>query len=361
MSCLAEPGTASCWILSDGKAGTETQAHGLAAALGLKPVIKRPRLRTPWRQLGPTFRAWAKHGLTPQAADSGQGLPSPDITISAGRTGAMAALAVRAQAATAPPFAIHIQDPRIAPHNFDLVIAPEHDCLRGHNVFATLGGLHSVTLEALAGARTRWAPTFSALPTPRVAVLIGGRSRAYDLPEDTAAALATALGTLTERHGASVMATLSRRTPAAAATRLADGIEAAGGWLWDGRGENPYLGLLAWADHIVLTSDSVTMASEAAVTGCPLHLYPLPGGNAKFDRFHTGLRRAGIARPFDAALPAWSYPPLMEPRRIADLIAPELRCRGLQISIPIMHRDGTMNALSPETAAPHSTEYTERQ
>ena len=72
-----------------------------------------------------------------------------------------------------------------------------------------------------------------------------------------------------------------------------------------------------------MTNDSVAMVSEACTTGKPVHVIELPGGSAKFDRFHESLRRAGCARPFTGRLEHWRYPPLRETERVGE----ELRRR----------------------------------
>jgi mitochondrial fission protein ELM1 len=86
---------------------------------------------------------------------------------------------------------------------------------------------------------------------------------------------------------------------------------------WDGRGDNPYLGYLGLADALIVTVDSVTMISEAAATGKPVHVAELEGGSAKFRRFHAGMREGGITRPFAGRIEDWSYPPLDETGRVA--------------------------------------------
>ena len=70
-------------------------------------------------------------------------------------------------------------------------------------------------------------------------------------------------------------------------------------WIWDGIGENPYLGMLALAEYIVVTEDSASMVSEAASTGKPVYVAAMDGGNASFDAFHGLLRTEGVTRPFD--------------------------------------------------------------
>ena len=80
------------------------------------------------------------------------------------------------------------------------------------------------------------------------------------------------------------------------------------GMIWDGNGDNPYFAYLALADALLVTADSVSMISEAAATGKPVHILDLDGGNAKFSRFHAAMRAAGITRPFSGPIESWTYP-----------------------------------------------------
>jgi hypothetical protein len=43
-------------------------------------------------------------------------------------------------------------------------------------------------------------------------------------------------------------------------------------------GDNPYLGILATADELIVTSDSIAMLSEAVAAGKPLSIYDLARG-----------------------------------------------------------------------------------
>jgi mitochondrial fission protein ELM1 len=86
------------------------------------------------------------------------------------------------------------------------------------------------------------------------------------------------------------------------------------------QGENPYFALLALADYIVVTCDSVNMISEAASTGKPVYVEMLPGGSAKSSRFLDRLREDGIIRNFTGALEPYSYPPLDDMTRAAERV-----------------------------------------
>src|SRR5690606_16457582 len=109
----------------------------------------------------------------------------------------------------------------------------------------------------------------------------------------TAAELGRRLRAMSAETGAGLAITTSRRTDPAAAGAFRDALGDAPADLWTGDGDNPYFGMLALADAIVATGDSVNMVSEALATGRPVHIFDLPGGSAKFRRFHQALRTRG--------------------------------------------------------------------
>jgi mitochondrial fission protein ELM1 len=291
------------WVLHDGKAGMASQALGLAEATGFPFIEKRLGIHFPWVYLPPQlwllpFRA---------AGDTGASLhpPWPDLVIACGRNTAMLALAIR-RASGGHTVAAQIQNPKIGRTEFDLMVVPEHDRLRGPRVMVTRGAIHRVTKERLAAERNRF-PALAEMPRPILSVLIGGSNRAYRLTlrrvDEIAGALASIL-----RGGGSVLVTPSRRTAAAGLGLLRERLEGLSTEIWDGRGENPYFAYLALADAVLVTADSVSMISEAAATGKPVHILELDGGNHKFARFHEAMRAAGITRPFSGRIESWSYP-----------------------------------------------------
>lgn len=314
----------SCWVVTDGKAGMENQCVGLAQALGLEPVVKRVRLRSPWRQLSPFLRIGNRFAAGPGGDPVGP--PWPDLLIATGRSSIAPSLAAR-ELSRGRTFTVQIQDPQISPANFDLVVVPRHDRLRGPNVVATRGALHHVTPAKLAAAAERFGPALAHLPRPRVAVLVGGDNGVYRLTPAIAATLADRLAELCSRHGAGLMVTPSRRTGAENEAALRERLAGLPAVVWNMEGENPYLGYLGLADHVVVTCDSVSMASEAASTGKPVYVVDLDGGSAKFRAFHADLRADGIARPFTGELASWGYEPLDDTRRVAEEIRRRLEAR----------------------------------
>ncbi|HEY1798364.1 MAG TPA: mitochondrial fission ELM1 family protein [Stellaceae bacterium] len=288
------------WVLHDGKAGMASQSLGLAEATGFPYVEKVLDIRPPWAWLPPQL--W----IAPLAA-AGLSPPWPDAVIGCGRLAAAPALAIR-RASGGKCVAVQIQDPRIGRGEFDLMVVPEHDSYRGERVEVSLGAIHRVKPDKLAAERARF-PQFEALPHPIVAVLIGGANRAYRFRPDRLGAIAEQIAAAVRAAGGSVLATASRRTASEGIALLRDRLAGLPGEVWDNTGDNPYYAYLATADHVLVTADSVSMISEAAATGKPVHIIALDGGDAKFSRFHAAMSEAGIARPFSGALDTWSYTP----------------------------------------------------
>ena len=324
------PPPLSIWVVSDGRAGIQNQALGLAEAVQrLTPAeidIKHVR----WR---PAFDRWPSGMKTLAMLAQGSFDPRtvdvwPDLWIATGR----ATLPLSAKVgdwSDGRTFTVQTQDPRWRNTAYDLIVAPAHDGLSGDNVFEIVGSPHRITPQALAQAAPAFAERIGALPHPRVAVMIGGRSKAFDLPPGHAADLADRIRTAIQTANGSLLLTFSRRTPEAAQAVMIERLSGLPGWIWDGTGDNPLFAMLDAADHILVTEDSANMAAEAASTGKPVHVLPMvalkPAG--KFARLHADLAAHGAARPFDGRLDAWSAAPLNETERAARAVLEAMRAR----------------------------------
>jgi hypothetical protein len=224
---------------------------------------------------------------------------------------------------------VQVQDPHFARRRVDLMVVPAHDRAAGRNVFATQGAVHRVTPAKLAQARAQFAARFAALPRPLVAVLLGGGNAAYRLTPARMVALARQLAALAAQ-GNGLAITPSRRTDPALVAALREALPPEKCFLWDGSGDNPYFALLALSDAILVTADSVSMVSEAASTGKPVHIVALEGGSAKFERFHATMHARGATRPFDGSIEGWDYAPLDDTARAAAEIKRRLALRAAQ-------------------------------
>ena len=299
------------WAVSDDKIGNINQVVGLGEAV----ARRRPAQLVVKTLTGLSPLPWY---LNPYpAAPYDIGPPWPDIWIGAGRASVALSMAVRRWSRRAT-FVVQLQDPRAPVRAFDLVIPPLHDQVAGGSAFPIVGSPHRVTAEQLHASGVRFAEHISPLPHPRVAVLIGGKSKAHDLTPERADVLGRDIARAVSTCGGSVLVTYSRRTSAEAQTTLTARLEDLPGIIWDGTGSNPYFAFLGAADHILATEDSTNLAVEAAATGKPLQILSLDGGSTKFRRFHRDLERMGVSRPFLGVLETWRYIPLAETDRAGD-------------------------------------------
>jgi len=305
---------AQAWILSEAYAGLQAQAIGLTEAAGLPYEFRTLTPRPPWR--------WIAAKLWPAplsvVADAVQG-PLPKVAIGAGGKAAPVLAALRRRGVQV----VQVQHPRMDPRHFDLIVVNRHDNLTGPNVVVTRTALHRVTPARLAAAANTWRPHFAALPRPLVAVLIGGSNGRHQLDLPVGEALAVQLAEMMRRDQVGLMLTPSRRTDPAVVQALRDRLTPLGAWIWDLQGDNPYYGMLALADVIIATEDSVSMVSEAVATTAPVLLAALPGASRRIDAFHQALLADGRIRRFIGRCEVWPTAPLND----TPLAAAELRRR----------------------------------
>ncbi len=306
------PAQTSAWVVSDGKIGDEVQCFGLAAALGLKPEHRliAPRqpfaLLTPWGPIDPRE--------APHRTNSPLRPPFPDILIAAGRRTVPYLRHVK-RASHGHTFTVFMKDPYTGIKTADVLCLPRHDRLRGPNVVVSLTSPHRLTPEGFAACRAKPDPRLVHLPSPHLAMILGGASGHHDFtPND-----ATRLAQIAVRHageGYGLMVTPSRRTPPDLLETVRHALAQAGylgktAFVWDRSGENPYPQILAHADAIVVTGDSVNMTGESCATGTPVHVYEPSGkGHPKMTAFIDRLVEAGAVRRYNGVIEQFSYDPI---------------------------------------------------
>ena len=312
------PPRLSIWAVSDGRVGIEAQVLGLAEAVARQRPASILAKRVNWRWgVGRTPLSLLPFPRLLLRADSPIAAPWPDIWIAAGRASLPLSRRVR-RWSRGKSFVVQTQDPRGSLQGLDLVVPPAHDGLSGPKVFPIVGAPNRMSAEGFSRDLARFRPRIDPLPRPRVALIVGGKSKSHDLPPARARAMAAEIAEAVKAAGGSLLVSFTRRTPEPARRILSQGLADVPGWIWDGEGDNPYFAFLAAADIILVTEDSANLATDAATTGKPIHVVAMAGGGRKFDRFHQDLRRRGIARPFTGALAEWSYPPLDETNRAAS-------------------------------------------
>ena len=309
------------YALHDGRAGNARQALALARALDADVVELALDSRAPWRWLAPRLLPFGAHAFGSAFAKLDGN--SPALAIGCGRQAALATRLLHARGSKV----VQILDPRIDPRHWDIVVAPEHDRLRGDNVVSMLGSLHPVDDLWLAQARREF-QALAELPSPHTVLLVGGRSRHAALGDTELQSLLQMLSTRTQADGGSFSVVASRRTPASwrdAMGRIPSDLP---GLRWRGEndGANPYAGLLGHADRIVCTPDSVNMLSEAAATLAPVFAWKPDVLQGRPRRFIDTLLERGRIRALDrdAAMDTFDVDPLRETARVAEAIRRQL-------------------------------------
>jgi hypothetical protein len=320
-------GPITAWAVTSGEAGMRTQARGLAEASADRVVEKTVILRAPWRW----SPALARRPLS-RLEPSGDRLdpPWPDLIITCGRRSAPLALAVRSES-RGRTVAVHIQDPRLPLRDFDLIVALNHDRLaRAPNVIATATAMHDVTPRRLDEAADAWRRRLAPLGRPLAGVLIGGSTRRRAFGPRESAKLIDGLERLRREAGAGLAISPSRRTPPLVLEALgkAFGTDPRV-FLWDRTGDNPYLGILAASDRLVVTGDSVSMVSEAVATPHPVEVFD-PDSD-RHERFLEQLLAVGRVRRFegDPSPPSVGSGPINATLEVAARVRHILRQRRM--------------------------------
>ena len=316
----------SVWVVSDGTKGMEVQSIGLAERMGFEPQIFRLKPPSFIRH----FPKFAASGLYPLpsilAKASLEGWP--DIIITTGRRMAGLSILLRKKSG-GKSRTIHIQDPKLPASLFDVLIVPSHDKLRADNVILSLGSLGTITPQKIKENAATLPPEIKALPQPRIAVMVGGSNRRYQVGEAEFKRLGAYLNALAHATSGSLAIIPSRRSHAEAAPMIAaemgrDLITTPPYWIWDGQSENPYPGILDCVDAVVVTSDSVNMTCEACASGKPVYRYDFKQEKGRIGRFHQMMESAGFTRPLEpidaSTFPGQPGPGLDETGRIADLL-----------------------------------------
>ncbi|MDR2411997.1 MAG: mitochondrial fission ELM1 family protein [Holosporales bacterium] len=315
----------SCWVLVDaGKKGSENQAVGLAERLGWPFTLHRLDL--------PCFSSRKQREAYVHKLEHFP--PYPNIIISSGRRSQPITTTFKKRHPEV--FLIALLNPLMPLSLFDLVIVPQHDHLHGPNVLSLRGVWHRITEEKLQeGLRQE---NFSQLRRPLLGVLLGGTSKHYNWTQTSAISLmAHCLPFLPpqpsrfrvlyetllsfDKKGWGIVVLPSRRTPPWLVRDLRQQAKGTSILIDEGTGPvNPYLSILAAADALLVTADSMSMISESCATGKPVYIFPLAGASRKLSALQQAFCDAGYARLFQGAIDFWTPPPL-EDKEIEEKIA----------------------------------------
>lgn len=314
------------WILIDDRAGSNSQARGVAKVLGW-PSEEKEIVYNNWAKLPNFLKGATLIGIKKESRNN-LSAPYPDLVISASRRTAPVARWIKKRSLGKTRIVQLMHPGNSGLGDFDRVFIPDHDRGKkmGKNVLKVIGCAHKITPDVLVEAKAKWQPEFSALPQPRTAVIIGGAIKSAPFSMENAEALAQQIKKYKQKYGGSILITTSRRTGKAAQDRIMQELKGipAHTYLWGvDKGENPYCGYLACADDIIVTGDSVSMCCEACGTGKKVLIFS--GARwltPKHERFIKSLYYKNYAFPLENE---YDYDGEFVHYNPADIIAEEIK------------------------------------
>jgi hypothetical protein len=308
-------------LLTQGMHGMISQVEGLAKALGLSYKHQTVKLKPFWNLIPPKFSPISENLIKDKfVCDS-------KIIISCGRKSVIPSIALKKRLGK-EIFTIHIQNPKVSFKYFDLIISPEHDNIKGDNVITTTGAIHYLTKKEI-----KENSNYLGLEGEKkklVAFIIGGPNKYYAYTDKSIHQTFNKVKTLFTPDKYRIIVIPSFRTPEKVIKKAYDTFNS-NHHVVKQVDKNAYLSSLAIADHIVVTCDSTSMISEAAVTGKPVYIAMLQSikNNYRFKKFYNKLYELGITRELKNYIDTWSYEKLNEVDRIAPLIKSKMRSNGI--------------------------------
>jgi mitochondrial fission protein ELM1 len=269
--------TPRVWLVSGYRAGERNQIIALAEALGWPYQHKQLGYRST-EFLSSLFHSSGLRGIRLDESSPLQP-PWPDLVISAGMRNEPVVRWIQAQSGRRARL-VHIGRPWARLKNFDLLITtPQYRMPERSNILHNTTTLHRVTAARLAFEADAWRAGYARLPGPYLGVILGGHSGPYTFGENTSALMAQRINTLAAGMNASVLATSSARTPEKALHAFERHLSVPYDlYRWRANDTaNPYFGILALSEALVVTADSISMLSEACATGKPLYMAELAG------------------------------------------------------------------------------------
>ncbi len=294
------------WAVTDGSQGMISQVLGLSKQISSNIKEIHTDVIFPWSKLQPgllpTYK-WIFKNNFPNDED-------PNILISCGRKSVYFSLYCKNKFQKL--LNIHIQNPKISAKNFDFIISPNHDKFYAKNVINSVGALHKFN-------------KFDSTRNPKLLTcIVGGDNRHYYFDKDQAINLCKKLIEIKKhRSDIEIKVISSRRTSDSVKGIISNKLKSIAS-IWTGQGENPYENSLKKSSFFIVTSDSTSMISEAAISGKPIYVYHLPFKrfSKRISNFHDEFNKLAITRDIKniTHLENWEYVLLNESERIANII-----------------------------------------
>ena len=304
-------------LLTEGLHGMISQVEGLAKALDLDYFHEKVELNSFWKLIPPRFTPVKKFVFKNNINKDF------DIIISCGRKSVVPSIFLKKNNSKKIKN-IHIQDPKVNFKNFDYIISPEHDDLQGENIISSKGAIHYLTSEEIDKKKNYLLDRISK-EKKIITLILGGPTKYYAYSNQNLLNIFSKISKQVLNNNFQVIVIPSNRTPVKT-IELAKKFFSSEHLIIDKVDKDAYLSSLGISDYIIVTCDSSSMISEAALTGKPLYVAMIPPSkkDTRFQKFRKLFERMNIIREFDDKLEVWDYEKLDETKRIAYEIKKKL-------------------------------------
>jgi len=300
-------------LLTEGMHGMISQVEGLAKALDLEFIHEKIELNNFWKFFPPKITP-VKNFVFKNKIDY-----DFNIVISCGRKSVIPSIYLKKKFKN-KIMNIHIQDPKVSLNNFDFVVVPEHDGLSGNNVLTSKGAIHYLRSDELDKNENYLASKIKK-EKKIVTLILGGPNKYYDFCDANIEKIFSKIRENFIQNGYQLILIPSMRTPKKVIEKAEDYFDKNQIIIQD-VDKKAYLSSLMLADHIVVTCDSTSMISEAAITGKPIYVAQMPEikNNRRFKKFFNLFENLNITKNLEDSVDHWKYQRLDETNRISDYI-----------------------------------------
>ena len=304
-------------LLTEGMHGMISQVEGLAKALDLDFIHEKIELNNFWKLIPPK--------ITPiqNFVFKNDIMKDFNIVISCGRKSVIPSIFLKKKFKD-KIINVHIQDPKVSLSNFDFIVAPEHDGLRGKNVIASIGAIHYIRDNELDENMSYLKPRLN--KEKIVSLIVGGPNQYYDYKDIEVEKIFNKIKKNFIDSGYQLIFIPSMRTPKSVIDSAINYFDKNQVIITD-IDKKAYLSSLKLANHIVVTCDSTSMISEAAITGKPIYVAQMPPvkNNIRFQKFFEMFKKLNIIKDLDDKLEDWKYEKLNETDRISGYIKSKIK------------------------------------
>ena len=309
-------------LLTQGMHGMVSQVEGLAKALGLSYKHQKIELKSFWNLIPPKISPISENLV------KNKFVCDCKIIISCGRKSVIPSIALKKRLGN-QIFNIHIQDPKVSFEHFDLIVSPEHDRLKGENIINTMGAIHYLTKKEI-NDNSKYLGIEKDKRKELVAFIIGGPNKYYNYSEKQIHVLFNKVKTLFTPDKFKIIVIPSYRTPENI-LKIAFNTFSINHHVVKNIDKKAYLSALAISNYIVVTCDSTSMISEAAMTGKPVYIAMMKSfkPTGRFKKFYSQLKDLGITRELEDRVESWSYNSLNEVNRIAPIVKAKMKKHGI--------------------------------